>query len=128
MRVIGPDGKQLGVYPLNDALNLARTAKTGTGLNSAAWYFALTGKPEVGLGLARRSLEVDPLCSICLDTLALLMVEDGRLDDGLATQQRAVEMSGEAASKGMVGRLEAFRALRDRCRAEPAAPHCSRRR
>ena len=24
VRVIGPDGKQLGVYPLNDALNLAR--------------------------------------------------------------------------------------------------------
>jgi hypothetical protein len=123
----GVPASQLSAHQ-GDALSLARTARTGTGLNTAAWYFALIGKPEVGLALARRSLEVNPLCSACLDTLALLIVEDGRVDEGLETQQRAVEMSGEDATKEMVARLEAFRALRDRCRAEPAAPHCGRRR
>lgn len=110
-----------------DVLALGRVARSWRALNDIAWYFALRHQPEVGLGFARRSLDAEPVCADCKDTLALLLAEAGRLDEAVAAQEEAVQTMGERGlPKAMLERLARFRTLRDRCRAEPGATGCPR--
>jgi len=112
-----------------DVLALGKIARSAAALNEVAWYFALTHSPDVGLNFARRALDADPACYSCKDTLGLLFAELGRYDEAVQAQEEAVGAIGDnAVPAGMRDRLSRFRALRDRCVAQPTSPPCSRKK
>jgi hypothetical protein len=110
-----------------DALALAKVAQSSTALNLVGWYFALRRMPDVGLTFARRALAADATCAACMDTLAVLLAENGRFEEAYEDEEAAVGMAGDrAVSPTVQERLGRFRALRDKCRAKPDAPVCVR--
>jgi hypothetical protein len=102
----------------DDAHQLARVAHSAQALNMLGWYFALRQQPEVGLPFAMRSVQADPTCGACFDTLALLSYQHGDLAEAAQWEEHAYELLPESAS----GRLpEVIKASLERYRAAAAA-------
>jgi hypothetical protein len=81
------------------------------GLNTIGWYYALVGDFEKGLPFASRAVEADPQCATCLDTLALLYFQQGRVEDALDAQEAAIARWPEGAKipNEVLDRLERYR-------------------
>jgi tetratricopeptide (TPR) repeat protein len=85
----------------------ARRDASWNALNTAAWISALRSRPAEGLPLAIESIERQPGCGHCYDTLAALLYQKGDLEGALGSQQRATSLARE----GRVDR-EALKRLR----------------
>jgi tetratricopeptide (TPR) repeat protein len=80
-----------------DARALLRIANRPGELLAVARYYAAAGKPSTGLNFAWRALERDAGCDACEHTLAALLAQQGRLDEAIAHQRRAIGMINEGA-------------------------------
>lgn len=104
----------------HDVHRLLTVATTSNALNTAAWYYALTRQPEVGLALAQQAVTAEPTCGACYDTWALLLAQAGELDAAVVAAERAVAMYLEAGVPDDVARrldqLRRMRAARGRGR------------
>lgn len=108
-----------------DIGRLAAASSTETGLNTVAWYYALAHRPELGLPYARRAVVTDPACWPCLDTLAVLAFQAGKVDEAIAVVQRAIDLGGDLdvdVEKALSGRLEVYRTARATPTSAPTAP------
>ena len=80
-----------------DARALLRIASRPGELLAVARFYAAAGKPSTGLNFAWRALERDAGCDACEHTLAALLAQQGRIDDAIAHQRRAIGMINEGA-------------------------------
>jgi hypothetical protein len=101
-----------GLDELADEVAALRTrAGNVVALDTVAWYYALARRPELGEGLARRALAIEPGCAVCENTLALLLHQRGQHRTAAAHQERALRLLGaEPPPRGWRERLEAYRA------------------
>ena len=96
-----------------DVMELVRTGHSAADLNMIGWYFALSHQAKTGLNFARRSIAARPSCGACWDTLALLLYRDGKPEQAVAIQKRAIAMMGDVApGADALARLEAYRRAR----------------
>jgi tetratricopeptide (TPR) repeat protein len=73
----------------------ARSDASSNALNGVAWLAALRGRPEEGLPIAIESIERQPGCGHCYDTLGALLYQKGDLEGALGSQQRATSLGRE---------------------------------
>lgn len=86
-----PDLEQLEA----DVARLVKLASTPGELLTVAWYRSLRGQTADGLAFARRALALEPSCASCWDMLAQLNYQDGRPDDAVTAEQRAIALAAE---------------------------------
>jgi hypothetical protein len=93
------------------AKGLVARAQQPYDLNAAAWYYAMARQADTGLPLAIRSVQRDPGCADCWDTLALLYFQKGDVARARLAQERAVNMYGDGRIlPGVRLRLQRYRA------------------
>ena len=86
-------------------------AQRPSDLNLAAWYYAMARQADTGLPLAIQSVQGDPGCAGCWDTLALLYFQKGDVARALLAQERAANMYGDAViGRSVRLRLQRYRA------------------
>lgn len=95
-----------------DVARLAAAASTPSELNGVAWFFALARRPDEGLPYARRAISAGPACVECLDSLAVLSFQAGRVDEAISAIQRALALSDDDDDlrPRFTAKLAAFRA------------------
>lgn len=94
------------------ARGLVAHAQLASQLNAAAWYYAMARHPDTGLPLAIQSVQRDPSCADCWDTLALLHFQRGDVARARLAQERAMNMYGDGRiPRGVRARLERYRAV-----------------
>ncbi|HEY6174645.1 MAG TPA: DUF1570 domain-containing protein [Kofleriaceae bacterium] len=92
------------------AKGLMEHAMRPSDLNLAAWYYAMSRRAEAGLPLAIQSVQRDPGCADCWDTLALLYFQNGDAARALLAQERAANMQGDGRiGRGVQARLQRYR-------------------
>jgi tetratricopeptide (TPR) repeat protein len=92
-------------------------ASSPTVLNNVAWRLALWSRVDEALPLSLRSVEADPGCWACYDTLALVLFKKGALAKAVEVQSLAVNLMPE----GFIDR-DVFRRLREYKAAAASAP------
>lgn len=96
-----------------DVRELVRSGTTANALSLIGWYYALRRLPRTGLAFAFRSVQADPACGTCHETLALLLFQDGRVADSVAAQERAmVLLADDGRIRDVERRLEIYRRAR----------------
>lgn len=86
-----------------------KRAHTARALNMLGWYYAQRNQPLVGASFARRSVEKDPTCWECLDTLALLQFQLGNARAAAETQTRAINvLSSGRVPRDLLYRLSRY--------------------
>jgi tetratricopeptide (TPR) repeat protein len=85
-------------------------ARSPTVLNDFAWYMALHGRAEAAVPIAKRSIELDPSCAACFDTLAVALFRSGEMKAAVSAQEMSVALLREDQSdERLVRRLSLFR-------------------
>jgi tetratricopeptide (TPR) repeat protein len=92
------------------ARGLVERAKRPSDLNMAAWYYAMSRDADAGVPLAIQSVQGDPGCAGCWDTLALLYFQKGDSVRARLAQERAINMYHEV-DPHMQSRLRRYRAV-----------------
>ncbi|HYU15040.1 MAG TPA: hypothetical protein VEL05_03185, partial [Candidatus Acidoferrum sp.] len=114
----------LGVEPIepspelegmaSDVARLGWLARRPSELNMIGAYFALCRRPTIGLPFTLRALAAEPGCAVCLDTLATLSFQSGRIEDAASEQRRAVAMVSERARRGPASGTVRLQRMKDR--------------
>ena len=80
-------------------------------LNTFAWIAAKRGRPEEGIGPSMRSVQNDPGCWECYDTLAALLYQKNDIEAAIGAQQLAMNLLPERAQVPAIGRrLQQYKA------------------
>jgi tetratricopeptide (TPR) repeat protein len=98
---------------------LSRVAVSAAQLNEVAWERLRKERLDEGLALSTRAIGADPLCWSCLDTHAMLLLRQGKLDEAARAMERALSAAPEGLT--VTGMLEHRRLIEQR-RAEKKAP------
>jgi tetratricopeptide (TPR) repeat protein len=98
---------------------LSRVAVSAAQLNQVAWERLRKERLDEGLALSTRAIGADPLCWSCLDTHAMLLLRQGKLDEAARAMERALSAAPEGLT--VTGMLEHRRLIEQR-RAEKKAP------
>jgi tetratricopeptide (TPR) repeat protein len=81
---------------------LSSPAASSSALNTFAWIAALRGRPDQGLEASKRSIQKDPACWACYDTLAALLYQKDDVEAALGAQQLAANLLPERQQVGSV--------------------------
>ena len=105
-RVLQKMGKAAEADALYKALLAKGDAKMKSRvLNTQAWYFVLTGRPEKGLDLANRSIAIEANAAN-LDTRAVIFLETGKLDKAEADFDKVLGINfNQLSTNYQFGRL-----------------------
>ena len=86
---------------------LDASPESSSKLNQLAWLCGMArSELDAAEGFARRAVEIDPNQGGYVDTLAVVLFEQGKIDEAIATQKRAVEL--EPLHVELRSRLERF--------------------
>lgn len=87
-------------------------AKLATTLNSFAWYMTLHGRAEEAVPVARRSVQIDPSCAECFDTVAVALFRAGQYKAAIEVEELAAGLAGEGRwTTELHERVELYRAV-----------------
>jgi len=86
------------------------SAKTAPELNLIAGAYAQMGEPDLALPFAKKAVETDPACWICLHTLARVLADTGFVEEALPLEERAVALLPEHVKiPAMLKKLDEYR-------------------
>jgi hypothetical protein len=102
---------------------LAAVAQTAAELDTVARVRVVLTRADDGLPFAERAIGAEPYCWRCQDTYALLLAENGRLDEATAAETRALELlpEGLRVGRALLARLQKLQAAA-RAKAAERAP------
>lgn len=88
----------------------APIAKSPTVLNDFAWFMVVNGRAEEAVPIVKRSIERDPSCPECFDTLGAALFRTGEYKAAIGAQEMSVALEREDSFGGeLAERLELFK-------------------
>lgn len=78
-----------------DARQLRQRAATASQFHALGVYYTFRRRPVLGLYYSRRAVAAEPSCGRCVENLARVYFQLGRVQDAVATQERAIALMAE---------------------------------